>query len=360
MSPTVAVYVFGGWHPCPERDVHFGQGWTEWELLKAAAPHFDGHVPPPLPASGIYDDSRPEIHRSRLEACGTFGIDVLVHGAFWSRGKKVFEASLDDGLLPALDTHPGKTRFAVMWANRMPHRVLPMRVVDPLAPMGHRKVYTDSDDLAALIDDWGARYFSRADYWKLGGVPYWSIYDTSLFVRQTGLREAERAIARVKARTGGLHVAAIDPEPRLRPHLRDLGFDSVTHYVKLPDWKGPRIQNYAERATVVESEWPTMTAETGLPYYPSVATGWDATPRATLYDKIRPDRFPWSPIIVGNSPEAFGRHAAKAAHWTTSTHGPDAPMFVAAMNEWTEGYWLEPDVRDGDARLRALRDAVGR
>jgi hypothetical protein len=157
-----------------------------------------------------------------------------------------------------------------------------MRVVDPLAPLGHRKVYTDADDLAALIDDWGTRYFARADYWRLDGAPYWSIYDTSLLVRQLGFKETARALARVKARAGGLHVAAIDPEPRLRPHLRDLGFDSVTHYVKLPDWKGPRLQDYASRAASVEAEWSVLAHEVGLPYFPSVTTGWDATPRATL------------------------------------------------------------------------------
>lgn len=358
MRPTVAAYVFGGWHACSERDAHFGPGWTEWELLRAAKPHFEGHVPPPFPARGPYDDATPELHSWRLTLCEDYGIDVLVQGAFWSRGKRVFEASLDRGLIPALNAGTSKTRFAVMWANRMPHRILPMRVVDPIAPPGYRKVYTDSDDLAALVDDFGLRYFDRPDYWKLGGAPYWSIFDTSLLVRQLGLKQTEAALTRIKARSGGLHVAAIDPEPRLIPHLRSLGFDSVTHYVRLPDWRGPRLQAFDARAAQCESDWESIASSTALPYYPSVATGWDATPRSTLHKKIRPDRFPWSPIITGNIPSAFETHARAGARWTTNRHGNGAPLFVASMNEWTEGHWLEPDAREGDARLAALKRAV--
>ena len=38
--------------------------------------------------------------------------------------------------------------------------------------------------------------------------------------------------------------------------VREVGFDSVTHYVFLPDWKGPPLQDYADYKLRVPSGIP--------------------------------------------------------------------------------------------------------
>ena len=42
----VAAYYFPAYHPAPRMEAFKGPGWTEWSLVKAAAPHFDGHIQP--------------------------------------------------------------------------------------------------------------------------------------------------------------------------------------------------------------------------------------------------------------------------------------------------------------------------
>ena len=357
---TLATWVYTGWHACAERDEFFGAGWTEWELLRAARPQFDGHVPPGLPEGGAYDDRETSTWDRRIGLAVEHGVDVLVPGWFWSRGKKVFERAIEDGYLGC--ERRDELRFAIFWANRMPHRVLPVREVDPQAPPGYRKVYSDPDDFVALLEDCAERFFHRSNYWRIDGRPFFAIFDTTLFLRQLGAQRAAEAIARAKDRLGGLFLVAIDPDVPWRPRLAELGFDAVTHYVRLPIWKGgPRVQDYAELAHLRESEWSDWERDCALPYFPAVAAGWDATPRGVWHPEEPPHRFPWAPVVTGASPERFGRHLAAAEDWTLRHNGPDAPLFVASWNEWSEGHAIEPSQQHGDAWLRAIgRGALGR
>ncbi|MEM9378858.1 MAG: glycoside hydrolase family 99-like domain-containing protein [Planctomycetota bacterium] len=354
----VAAFVYPGWHPIPERDASFHPGFTEWELVRSCAPRFDGHVQPRLPALGEYDDRDPEAVGARIALALRHGIDAFVYGLFWCRGKRVFESALDEGFL---GSEVGRRApFAVMWANRMPRRVLPVRradlpVIDPA-----RRAPSDVEDFVALVDLVARSYFARPNYLTVGGAPYLSIFDSTFFVRELGPDDARRAIEAGKRRARdlgfeGIHLAAIDPNADLAPIARDLGFDSVTHYVLLPEWKGPSLQDYAEMAALRASQWPDFGRRTGLPYMPSVSPGWDASPRAADFGAARPDRYPWSPVVTGESPARFRDALARAAAFPAQCD--DGLTFVASLNEWSEGHYLEPDVRHGTGWLEAVRDA---
>ena len=57
----VAAYVYSGWHPIPERDESFHRDFTEWELVRASRPRFEGHAQPRVPLLGEYDDREPQL-----------------------------------------------------------------------------------------------------------------------------------------------------------------------------------------------------------------------------------------------------------------------------------------------------------
>ena len=117
----VLAYVYPGWHPIAERDEAFYPGFTEWDLVEQARPRFADHVQPRLPLWGRYDDRDPVAVARRVAVARDHGIDGLVYGLFWCRGKRVFEDALELGFLGTNLAYP----FAVMWANRIPRRVLP-------------------------------------------------------------------------------------------------------------------------------------------------------------------------------------------------------------------------------------------
>lgn len=355
----VAAYVYPGWHPIPERDESFHPGFTEWELVRECRPRFEAHHQPRVPKLGAYDDRDPIEVARRVELARAHGVDALVYGFFWCRGKRVFQDALDLGLL---GSEVGReTPFALMWANRMPRRVLPVRrsdlpVIDPA-----RLVRSDIEDFVRLIDYLAERYFVRDNYVRVGGKPYFSIFDATFFLRELGLDAAREAIqlARRSLASRGLdvHLAAIDPNEQVIGELASLGFDSVTHYVLLPEWKGPKLQDYDTCARARATQWAGFAEGSGLPYMPSVAPGWDASPRAADFGRERPHKYPWSPIVVGEHPDLFHEAVARAARYARQTRPDDPLVFVASLNEWSEGHYLEPDERFGEGWLEALAAA---
>jgi hypothetical protein len=356
----IAAYVYPGWHPIAERDESFHPGFTEWELVAACRPRFDGHAQPKVPRLGEYDDRDPSEVGRRIALARSHGVDAFVYGVFWCRGKRVFEAALDEGYLGSDAGHVAP--FAVMWANRMPRRVLPVRRADLPVIEGTRLVPTDVDDFVAFVAMVARTYFVRPNYLKVEGRNYLSIFDASFFLRELGLAHAAEAIRRARswlAREGfpDMHLAAIEPNDELIGSVARAGFDSVTHYVLLPDWKGPFLQDYRTYAERRAGEWASFAARSRLPYMPSVAPGWDASPRGADFGPARPDKYPWSPVIVGEHPEHFHAALARAVRFAVAGSGDEPLVLVASLNEWSEGHYLEPDERFGDGWLRAVAAA---
>ncbi|MDJ0761533.1 MAG: glycoside hydrolase family 99-like domain-containing protein [Myxococcota bacterium] len=358
---TIAAYYYPGWHPCSVRDVGFSKGFSEWDLVYGATPRFDGHQQPNIPLWGREDESQPRVFSKKIDAAKAHGIDLFVFAFYWSRGKRLLEGALNQGFLSAPSNR--EIQFALMWANRMPRRVLPVKKTqgEGIDPM--RLVYTDSNDFLDFIKHIATEYFTQPSYFRYLGNAYLSIFDTNFFLRQLGENGARAAIARARKWLfangfGGLHLAAIDPIPQFRPVLQKIGFDSVTHYVLLPEWKGPRIQDFEQAARARAGQWPHMTQATRLPYFPAVSPGWDATPRAVDYGKEKPKRYPWSPIVVGQSPAKFAQFLKGAVRFS-ARENPASPMvFIASWNEWSEGHYLEPDTRYGYNWLEAVREAA--
>jgi hypothetical protein len=90
---------------------------------------------------------------------------------------------------------------------------------------------------------------------------------------------------------------------------------------------------------------------------PSVAPGWDASPRGADFGPARPDKYPWSPVVVGEHPDLFQAALARAIRFAASVPVEEPLILVASLNEWSEGHYLEPDERFGDGWLCAVEAA---
>ena len=274
---------------------------------------------------------------------------------------KSFYGKVDRGFLGAAsgDRYP----FALMWANRMPRRVLPVRRTDTPVIEAERLVPADVEDFVAFVRHVAERYFVRPNYLRVDGRAYFSIFDSTHFMKELGAEGVRLAIARARAMLASagfppMYLTAIEPNAEWIGQVAGLGFDAVTNYVLLPEWKGPFEQDYQACHRARVAQWPSIAAAAGLPYHPSVTPGWDASPRGADFGATRPDKYPWSPVVTGEHPTHFRAAIADAVAYARGASSRDEArlVFVASLNEWSEGHYLEPDTRFGTAWIEAVRD----
>ena len=88
--------------------------------------------------------------------------------------------------------------------------------------------------------------------------------------------------------------------------------------------------------------------------------GWDPGPRCEQDKPHVRGEYPYTPILTGNSPEAFEAMLVKLKDYLDRESGLDNRMFtIYAWNEWTEGGYLEPDTVHGMKYLETIRAVFG-
>jgi len=93
--PKVLAYYFPSWHRDPRNAEWFGEGWTEWELLRRARPRFPGHRQPRVPVLGHQDDSDPATFDVQIPLAVEFGVDGFLFDFYWYEDGPYLERALD-------------------------------------------------------------------------------------------------------------------------------------------------------------------------------------------------------------------------------------------------------------------------
>ena len=115
ITPRVFAYYFPDWHADARNARWFGDGWTEWELVRAARPRFPGHRQPRVPAMGPVDEADPREFDRQIDLATAHGIDGFLFDFYWYDDGPYLQRALDDGFLGA--SKRSELSFALMWAN---------------------------------------------------------------------------------------------------------------------------------------------------------------------------------------------------------------------------------------------------
>jgi hypothetical protein len=379
----VGVYYFPSYHIDPRNEAMYGQGWTEWDLMQHVRPRFDGHDQPKVPLWGYEDEADPKVMERKIEVADRYGVDFFIFDWYYYDSAEFLNRALDEGYFGAANN--ADVPFCLMWANHHWRDLFPMKLnTAPLKWTANEvKAQIWSGHVAGELFDQMTdliieKYFKHPAYYKIDGAPYFSIFEVQTFIDGFGSeKEAAKAIQKFRKKTiaagfkdlhfnivgRGFNVGdnskAISKTNRL---IKDMGARSVNMYNAVSVNKSeseawPKLP-YSEVIEGADRFWKSgIFNALDVPYFPTLSMGWDVSPRTVQSDRYENRGYPFSVIWTENTPEQFQKglevmkgHMDQAGQKT---------CIINAWNEWTEGSYLEPDIKNGYRYLEAVRQVFG-
>jgi lipopolysaccharide biosynthesis protein len=346
MVKAVAFYL-PQYHPVPENDRWWGQGFTEWRNVSKAAPRFPGHYQPHAPGElGFYDLRESAIQKRQAELARDFGLHGFCYYYYWFNGRRILERPLTQLLEhPEIDFP-----YCVCWANENWTRRWDGNEEEVLLAQQH-----SPEDDAAFLQSL-VPMLRDPRYIRVDGKPMLLVYRANLFPDPIATTDRWRRMAGEMG-LGGLHLCAVlfngieDP--------RSLGFDAGVEFpphklinsendvdeIAIPHGFRGRLVDYQK----VASQALAWAFPADRLIYRGVMPSWDNTPRR----KDSPH------VFVNSSPSDYHHWLRRLVEDTEERLPADQQfIFINAWNEWGEGCHLEPDVKYGLRWLRATHSAL--
>lgn len=346
LPATLVAFYLPQFHPIPENDAWWGQGFTEWRNVARATPQFEGHGQPRIAGTlGEYDLRDPEVMRAQAALARTYGIGAFCFYFYWFAGKTLLETPVRQWR----DDPDIELPYCLCWANENWSRRWDGRADQILIAQQH----SPDDDLAFIAHV--AEYLRDPRYLRVEGRPVLLIYRAGLFPDIAATAERWRRWCRDNG-VGEIHLACVHSFERDDP--RDIGFDAAVEFP--PNLTTPG--SITERQLLINPDyrgqvldWREMARQIAgrpLPDYrlhPAVNCGWDNEPRRTGAGRV----------YLHASPRGYRDWLRTTIHARLAGRPvPERLVFINAWNEWAEGAVLEPDARLGHAWLDATRQAL--
>ena len=349
---SVAFYL-PQFHPIPENDAWWGEGFTEWHNVRKAVPRFRKHAQPHVPGElGYYDLRDPDTRAAQAELARAHGVGAFCYYHYWFNGRRVLEQPLSEVLASGEPYFP----FMVCWANENWTRVWDGGA-DAVLLQQHYDHDDDRRHIQSLLP-----VLADPRYVRHEGKPVLLIYRASALpdpLRTTDIWREEVQ----RAGLGSLFLGRVESHLDDRGDPRPLGFDAGVEFApdiaRLPALvQPPKLGRAVRRVLRPHSPYRVNTVydyadlvdlalakpDPGYPVFRCATPGWDNSPR----------RAAGARIFRGADPAQFER-------WLTqlvASAPADGFVFVNAWNEWGEGAHLEPDQRFGRAYLEAHQRAM--
>lgn len=345
-------------HPIPENDEWWGEGFTEWTNVSRAKPFFPGHWQPRRPGPmGFYDLRVPATMNKQFELTRRYGIDGFCFYYYWFNGKKLLEKPLE--MLMAGETDPFP--FCICWVNETWTRSW-----DGMSGEVLVEANQSLEGTKAFIRDLEP-VLKNENYIRVDGRPLLLIYCAQKLENPRETVQDWREFART-AGIGELHICAVqsfgfdDPTswgfdaavefpPHCVPHkhkdltyCRDLSQDERQQLGIDPSFTG-ELRDY-----LFYSKCGSIRPKEPYLLYKGCMLAWDNTPR----------RMESAHIYANFSVQAYQDWLASCIDYCSRDNlnpYPESFVFINAWNEWAEGCTLEPDHHFGYALLNATRAA---
>lgn len=353
--PRLIAFYLPQYHPIPENDEWWGEGFTEWHNVSRAEPLFPGHYQPHIPADLGYYDLRDEKTRiAQADLAKKFGIGGFCYYHYWFNGRRLLERPLEEVLKSGKPDFP----FCICWANENWTRRWDGEDQQVLM----RLDYSEEDDrshIRSLLP-----IFEDSRYIRINGKPVFLVYRTENMPNPARTAEIWREEA-LKAGVGELYLCRVESIGTNDP--ADINFDAAVEFA--PDWmnRGPLLKPDSELLSGASGNLREICDNNYLHSYPVLAETMMAKeiPDYTWFRCVTPSwdnrarRKKGASIYLDSTPEVYQSWLSRALDITdVRSTGEENIVFINAWNEWAEGNHLEPDQKFGNAYLEATKLAI--
>lgn len=372
-SAKLVAMFFPQFHAIAENDAWWGAGFTDWDNVKSGEPQYPDHYQPRVPLGGnYYDQSELETLRWQIDLAREHGVYGFCHYHYWFDGTQLLQKPTDLILANRDIDFP----FCLSWANETWSRRWDGRDNHVLIAQTH----------PPTRESWKAHYDYLITAWtdpraiKVDGKPVFVIYRPQNINKIDEMLAYWRELAVRDGLQGLYFIFQKTHDPGNRNCLNS--FDAVFQFQPFEAVHSPRY----DRGTIQHSRWFKLVRslperyqdmlrslrakfvreltfhdyetvwriaveirnDAKLTTFPGAFVDWD---NASRYKKR-------ATVFRGASPTAFKHWFSKLLDSMPQRHLPEDLIFLNAWNEWSEGAYLEPDIKYGLQYLDAIKTVL--
>lgn len=348
----IIVFYLPQFHPIPENNHWWGNGFTDWTNVTRARSLFPGHYQPHVPCDlGFYDLREPETRTAQAKLAEKYQIEGFCYWHYWFHGRRLLQRPFEEVLASGEPEFP----FCLAWANESWTK----RWLGEKKDLLQEQTYSQEDDInhARFL----VKVFSDSRYLQVNRRPLFLIYRPHDLPNPQKTADIFRNEC-VKSGISEPYLIGINAHCR-HVDCRTLGFDGTVNFEPqlgvLPNAFNDRISivktirnlrfgagnpmlkiyDYTEARKLMGHH------KKEFPLYPCIFVRWDNTPR----------RGSRGIVIVNSEPENFALGLSEIIRAIIDKPFDNRLVFINAWNEWAEGNHLEPDLKYGRGYLDAVK-----
>ncbi len=370
---VIALYL-PQFHPIPENNKYWGEGFTEWTNVAQAKPLFKGHYQPRIPADlGFYDLRLPQVRKKQAELAKEAGIEGFCYWHYWfGNGKEVLQIPFDEVVKTKEPNFPFCLGWALHdWTTKTWEK----------GSAKEKDVIIFKQEFPGEEDDTNHFYrllsaFKDERYIKVDGKLLFSILVPRAMPEPKRFMDLWNRLAKENGLPGFHFVGIIDSMPTINSQnincidkaindniddAKSMGFDAIgTTDQKYAELKtGGKIRKIVfaamrklslsnvidkyDYAKIIDNFYSPSDSREDV--YPQLLAGWDRSPRSGKK----------AIIYYNNTPQTFEKAVKKALECVKNKQPEHRIVFLNSWNEWGEGAYVEPDIKYGKAKLEVLK-----
>lgn len=370
---VIALYL-PQYHPIPENNKYWGEGFTEWTNVAQARPLFKNHYQPRIPADlGFYDLRLPIIRKQQAELAKEAGIEGFCYWHYWfGGGKEVLQMPFDEVVKSKEPDFPFCLGWALHdWTTKTWEKGSAIQKDTVIFKQTFPGEEDDIKHFYRLLDA-----FRDERYIKVDGKLLFAILVPQAMPEPKRFMDLWNNLAKENDLPGFHFVGIIDSMPEINNNninnidkavddninkAKAMGFDAIgTTGQKYAELKaggkirkllfaaarriapGVLIDKY-DYCKIMNNFYSPSDAREDV--YPQLLSGWDRSPRSGRK----------AIIYYNNTPDTFKKAAQNAVDFVKNKAPEHRIIFLNSWNEWGEGAYMEPDLKYGKGKIKALK-----